>query len=198
MSIKQFRLSGHARKQLIRLKTRTALAPGACDFTQAAARACAPWRRAVDVRGLRRLHRQAQAKGAALADLLSTTMSPPCSRRILRLTARPRPVPARPLGADERLEDVVSFSGGNADAVVADRDPHPCRRLPAAWRPSPWAFRLFDGVQGVADDVQQGAVQALAVGRHDRQVVGQLASSSTLRARRPAAPAVRRRRGPRR
>ena len=26
MSIKQFRLSGHARKQLIRLKTRTALA----------------------------------------------------------------------------------------------------------------------------------------------------------------------------
>ena len=56
---------------------------------------------------------------------LCTTMSPPCSRRILRLTARPRPVPRDPLRADERPEDLRQLLRRDAGAVVRHLDPHP-------------------------------------------------------------------------
>src|SRR5262249_9598918 len=76
------------------------------------------------------------------------------------------------LGAGERPEDVLELLRRDAGAVVPHADAPP---RPVALQAGPHAHAragtVLDGVDGVADDVQQRVVDALAVGLDQRQRV---------------------------
>ena len=86
---------------------------------------------------------------------LVTRISPPCSRRILRLTASPRPVPREPFRADEGLEDVVQSSRARCPDHCRHRALAAIRRLSRAWRRQSGRRSSLDGIQGIGHDVQK-------------------------------------------
>ena len=147
------------------------------------------------------LLRTASASAAADMNLLPlpgwlwTRMSPPCSRRILRLTARPRPVPLAPLVLTNGLKISSSFCGAMPTPLSSNDDADPAvRRSSGVPTVTCGVAAVLDRVQGVADDVEQGAVDAFRIGRHDGQIVAQARLQLDVAFLGPARPAVRPRR----
>src|SRR5439155_20972857 len=78
------------------------------------------------------------------------------------------------LGTDERPEDLGQLAGRDADAVVEHQDAHPVTlALESCADGHLGTLALLDGVQGIADDIEQSSMEPFGVRGNQRQAVRQ-------------------------